>query len=404
MLTPAAAGAKRVLERLERLYEIGGGEGANRLGLSREEQEAHDLAAGWMRESGLATEVDAAGNLLGRLPGARSDFREIWTGSHLDTVPKGGRFDGALGVVAGIEALERLAAQGQPPRTVAVVAFRDEEGCRFGGGFFGSRALCGVLREGELDGRDAAGVSIREALRDLGFGAPPPGGWLRAPEAYVEAHVEQGPVLDAAGIPLGVVTGIAAMARGDVTFDGFAAHAGTTPMDARADALCAAAEFVLAVRDAAAAIDGAVATVGRLVAEPGASNVIPGRVSLTVDARAPDLERLERLIAAIERAALSNSLLQSAPALRRHDPIPMSPEPTAALRAELEERGLPVFELPSGGGHDAGILASAGVPAGMLFVRSAGGASHSPAEHTSEDDVALCVDVLTGALRRLAAD
>jgi allantoate deiminase len=402
MLTPPGASAKRVLERLDRLYEIGAGEGANRPGLSAEEQRAHELVAGWMRAAGLETAVDPAGNLFGRVPGRRADLAEVWTGSHLDTVPAGGRFDGALGVVAGLEAVERVASSGWPERTLAVVAFRDEEGCRFGGGFFGSRALCGQLEEADLEARDAAGVSVREALAEHALDLRPRGGWLEAPAAYVEAHVEQGPVLEAAGVPLGVVTGIAGMARGEATFQGSAAHAGTTPMDARADALCAAAEFVVALRDAAAGIEGAVATVGRLVVEPGASNVIPGRVSLTVDARAPDRHRLERLIGAIERAGKSNSLLQSRLGLRRHEPIPMSPEPTAALRAELDGRGLPVFELPSGGGHDAGILASAGGPAAMLFVRSARGASHSPDEHSSADDVALCVDVLAGALRRLA--
>ncbi|HEX6664927.1 MAG TPA: M20/M25/M40 family metallo-hydrolase, partial [Gaiellaceae bacterium] len=208
----------RVLDRLDELYAIGGGPGANRVGGSDGEQRAHDLAAVWMRQAGLEVEVDPAGNLIGRAGDAR-----IWTGSHLDSVPQGGKFDGALGVVAGIEAVERAGVG-------AVVAFRDEErGC--------------------VGSRDAV---ERGAL----------------PGTFLEVHVEQGPVLARQDAPLGIVTSITAMAHGERVFDGIAGHAGTTPMAGRSDALCAAAEYVLRVRDAAAEIDGAVATVGRIEAEP----------------------------------------------------------------------------------------------------------------------------------------
>ncbi len=347
----------RVLERLDRLYAIGGGPGANRLGGTREEDEAHELVAGWMREAGLEVEVDSAGNLFGRLPGRRPELPEVWTGSHLDSVPNGGRFDGALGVVGGLEALERL---GLRERTLVVVAFRDEEGCT-GPGCRGSRSLC----SGRLD---------------------------PAPAAFVELHVEQGPQLAEVDAPLGVVTGIAATARGEVVFEGREGHAGTTPMLRRDDALVAAAKLVLRLRDAAAAVDGAVATVGRLAVEPGASNVIPARAALSVDIRAPDDARLEQ-VAAVVPAELS-----------RGRAVAMSPGLRAALLEELAERGLPAFELASGAGHDAGVLAAAGVPAAMLFVRSLnGGISHSPDEHSAAEDVELAVDVLAGALDRLAS-
>jgi acetylornithine deacetylase/succinyl-diaminopimelate desuccinylase-like protein len=346
----------RVLERLDRLYAIGGGPGANRLGGTREEDEAHELVAGWMGEAGLEVEVDGAGNLFGRLRGRRPKLPEVWTGSHLDTVPHGGRFDGALGVVAGLEAVELL---GQRERTLVVVAFRDEEGCA-GPGCRGSRSLC----SGRLD---------------------------PVPAAFVELHVEQGLQLAEAGAPLGVVTGIAATARGEVVFEGREGHAGTTPMPGREDALVAAAEFVLRLRDTAAGVDGAVATVGRLAVEPGASNVIPSRVTLSVDIRAPDDERLEQ-VAAIVPAELS-----------RGRAVAMSSGPTTALLEQLAALGLPAVELPSGAGHDAGVLAAAGVPVAMLFVRSLnGGISHSPDEHSADEDVELAVDVLTGALDRLA--
>jgi allantoate deiminase len=349
--------AVRVLERLDALYAIGGGPGANRLGGTREEDEAHELVAGWMREAGLEVDVDSAGNLFGRLLGRRPELPEVWTGSHLDSVPNGGRFDGALGVAAGLEALERL---GQRERTLVVIAFRDEEGCS-GPGCRGSRALCSR----RLD--------------------PLPAGFL-------ELHVEQGPQLAEAGAQLGVVTGIAATARGEVVFEGREGHAGTTPMAQRDDALVAAAEFVLQLREAAAAVDGAVATVGRLSVEPGASNVIPARVVLSVDLRAPEDERLER-VAAVVPAELS-----------RGRAVAMSPELRSAVVDQLQARCLDAVELASGAGHDAGVLAAAGVPTAMLFVRSLnGGISHSPDELTAPEDVELAVEVLTGALDRLAS-
>ena len=338
--------ASRILARLDELYAIGGGPGANRPHPGPGEDAAHELAAGWMRDAGLSVHVDADGNLFGRA----AERADVWVGSHLDTVPQGGRFDGALGVVAAIEVVES-AGRG------CAVAFRGEEvGC------VGSRAVC------------SAGA--REAL----------------PSAFLELHVEQGPVLATADVPLGVVTSIVGYARGELVLEGRAGHAGTTPMAGRDDALVAAAEAVLRIRAAARGIDDAVATVGELTLEPGASNVIPSRVRLSVDARAPDSERLARLVEAI-----------GFDPPERTQPAPMSPELRDVLRAEIESRGLRAVELPSGAGHDAGILAAAGVPSAMLFVRSLnGGVSHSPDELSSDEDVALAVEVLTAALLRVA--
>jgi allantoate deiminase len=342
----------RILERLDELYAIGGGPGANRVANSPEEDAAHELVAGWLQEAGLAVESDAAGNLLGRLPGTRPEAGELWTGSHLDSVPQGGRFDGALGVVAALEAVERV---GRQERTLCVVAFRGEEvGC------LGSRARCD--RVGAL------------------------------PELFVELHVEQGPRLARLGAPLAVVTGIAGYVRDELRCEGRAGHAGTTPMEDREDALVAAAERILALRDAARAIPDAVATVGQVAVEPGAGNVIPAVVRLSVDARAPDRERLDALVAAIGFE----------PVLRV-EPVAMDETAVAAGREALAGLGVPVVELASGAGHDAGILAAAGVRSGMLFVRSLnGGISHSPDELSSDEDVALAVDVLERTLRGLA--
>jgi acetylornithine deacetylase/succinyl-diaminopimelate desuccinylase-like protein len=330
----------RVLERLDELYAIGGGPGANRPHPSPAEDDAHRLAATWLEKAGLEVEADLHGNLFGRAS-ARDD---VWVGSHLDTVPQGGRFDGALGVVAAIEAVERLGRG-------SVVVFRGEEvGC------IGSRAL--VAR-----------------------GDP-------RPTAFLELHVEQGPVLAEADVPLGVVTGIVGYARGELILEGRAGHAGTTPMTGRDDALVAAAAEVLRVRDAALALPGAVATIGQVEVEPGGANVIPSRVRLSLDVRAPEAERLDALIAAVGFEPDY-----------RVEPARFTGSVQEALRAALVSHDLPVLELPSGAGHDAGILASAGVDAGMLFVRSLnGGVSHSPDELSSDEDVALAVAVLTDAL------
>ena len=295
-----------------------------------------------MEEAGLAVEVDDAGNLIGR--SGKDDG--VWVGSHLDSVPNGGKFDGMLGVVGGIDAVAR-AGRG------SVVAFRDEE-------------------------RGCAGSQARVASG-------------RLPRRYVELHIEQGPVLLEADEPLAVVTGITGLARGEIVTSGRAGHAGTVPMAGRADALVAAAELILRVRDTAARIEGAVATVGRLEVEPGAPNVIPQRVVVSIDARAPDRARFGELIAAIGFEPTY-----------RVEPVAMAAVVRDTLRATIEARGLPVLELASGAGHDAGILAAAGVESGMLFVRSQnGGVSHHPDELTTDEDVALAVDVLAETLSRL---
>ena len=314
------------IERLDAIYAIA----QHRAGYSAEEDAAHELAAGWLREAGLEVSRDEAGNLFGR----RGDAR-VWAGSHLDGVPTAGRFDGALGVVAAIEAAERL-----PDVPLAVVAFRAEET-----GPMGSKRLA------EL------------------------------PDAFLEVHIEQGPVLERLGEPLGVVTAIAGQARAAITFEGRADHAGTTPMDLRDDALVRAAEFVLHVRNAPTG--AAVATVGAIEVEPNAVNVVPARVTVSVDARAPTVEELDALVEAIGFTPTM-----------RNEPAAMSDAFAAVL--PLAPR------LVSGAGHDAMVLAGAGVPASMLFVRSLnGGISHHPDELSSEEDIALAIDALVAALGRL---
>ncbi len=341
----------RLQDRLDVVYAIGDGPGANRVGYSPEEDEAHRLVAGWMSEAGLELAVDPDGNLVGRLPGDDPALPEVWSGSHLDSVPRGGRFDGPLGVLAALEAVARI---GGRRRTLGVVAFRDEErGCN------GSRAF---VERGPLPG------------------------------AFVEVHHEQGTRLGIEDAPVGLVAGIAGYVRGVVEVAGRAGHAGTTPMEGRDDALVGAAAEILRIREVALGIDGAVATVGRIEVEPGGVNVIPSRARFTVDARAPDAERLERLLAGL---ALEPTL--------RVAPTPLEGRARDALAAAMRQHGLPLVEVSSGAGHDAGVLARAGVDAAMLFVRAGNdGVSHSPDEVCAEPDVALAVDVLADALAALA--
>ena len=312
----------RIQERLDALYAIA----QHRAGYSPEEDAAHELAAQWMREAGLEVSRDEARNLFGR----RGDAR-VWTGSHLDSVPTAGRFDGALGIVAGIEA----AARTDVP--LAVVAFRAEET-----GPMGSRRL------------------------------------TQTPDAFLEVHIEQGPVLERLGEPLGVVTAIAGQARGTRVFEGRADHAGTTPMGARADALVDAARFILHVRQCAR--EGTVATVGAIEVEPNATNVVPARVTVSVDARSADAELLDALIEDI-----------GFDVEWRADPVPMGD----AFAAVLPDAP----RLVSGAGHDALFVPNAS----MLFVRSLnGGVSHHPDELSSPEDIALAVDAIVAALDRLA--
>jgi allantoate deiminase len=400
--------AARILARLDELFEIGRAAGTNRLGFDAGEEHAHDLVLGWMREAGLEASRDPAANTVGRLAGSEPDLPEVWSGSHLDTPPDGGRFDGALGVLLALDAAEAIAAEGRPRRTIKVIACRLEEGPRFGRGVFGSRAICGQLEDDEGDLVDSDGISLAQAFAELGYGELPHAGWLEPrPACFLEAHIEQGPTLAAAGQPLGVVSSIAGMAGLEFTFMGHRGHAGTVQMPLRSDALGAAARFVVDAHDVARSLPGAVATIGRLTVAPGATNTIPERCELFADLRAPDDARLEALVegavgAAREAARGANCKVTIEPRWR-YEAVEMSDAPRGAFTRAVAGLGLEPFELPSGAGHDAEIFALAGVPSAMLFVRSdAGGVSHAPEEHTGADAVVLAVQAFEAAVRELA--
>lgn len=371
--------------------------------------EARELVAEWMHAAGMATTVDAVGNLMGRYEGLEPDAPALALGSHLDTVPDAGRYDGPLGILAGLATVERLVADGtRLPFAVEVVAFADEEGARFRTAYLGSGAFCGRFDPAWLALMDSEGVSVAEAIR-TGGGDPDaiaacarPAGSL---VGWVEAHIEQGPVLEDEGLPVGVVTAIAAQTRLCLDFMGQAGHAGTTPMALRHDALAAAAETVLAVEVVGRTTEGVVATVGTIAVEPGAGNVIPGRATLSIDVRHADDATRDAAVTAIlaqaEVAAATRGVSLAGEAVQEHGGVAMSPALTEALAAAVAAQGLKVCRLVSGAGHDAVQLAQL-TPVAMLFVRCAGGLSHNPAEAVAEADIAVCLDVLERLVRSLA--
>ncbi|CAH2602506.1 N-carbamoyl-L-amino acid hydrolase [Rhodovastum atsumiense] len=391
-----------LLARIDALAAISQDPGRlTRLYLTPEHRHANDLVAGWMRAAGMAVREDAAGNVVGRYEGRTPGLPALLLGSHLDTVRDAGRFDGMLGVVAAIAVVEALHRQGRRlDFAIEVIGFWEEEGARFQPSLIGSSAVAGTLACDPDAVRDADGVTLAEALR--GFGLDPaalPRAARSQAEglAYVELHIEQGPVLEAAEQPVGIVTAIAGATRSAVTVAGRAGHAGTVPMELRCDAMAAAAEMILAVEAVAAGAHGLVATVGQIAAEPGAINVIPGRVRFTVDLRAgDDALRAERM------AALRRRL--HAIATRRH--VTMTIEtlhdsPAAAcdaglmrgLAAAVRADGIVAPTLASGAGHDAMALAKLW-PMAMLFVRCAGGISHHPAESVTAADAETGARVL----------
>ncbi len=378
--------------------------GVTRTFLSPAMGEANALVAEWMRGAGMSTRVDGAGNLVGRFEGAGD--RVMLTGSHLDTVRNAGRFDGILGVLLPIAAVEVLRAEGwEPEFSLETYGFSDEEGLRFQAGCLGSKAVAGLLTEDDLGLRDRAGVSLREALLDFGNGeylAPRwPAGRVMG---YVEVHIEQGPALEAAGLPVGLVTGINAQNRIAVRLEGRAGHAGTTPMGVRLDAGVGAAEFAVAAERLARETAWLVATIGTMEFRPGAGNVIPGEAVFSLDVRhASDAELgtacaglRERLAEICARRGLGFDwdVVDSLRAVEFDDDL------TARFEAAVGEAGHPVLRLGSGAGHDAMVMATR-CPTSMVFVRCRGGLSHHPEEFVATEDVAVALRVFCSFLRGL---
>jgi allantoate deiminase len=380
-----------------------------RLFLSEAHQGAAHAFIEWCGEAGLQAKIDAAGNVVARYEGKRAGAPALMLGSHIDTVRDAGAYDGNYGALAALAVVETLSARDERlDHAIEIVAFGDEEGVRFRTTLTGSRALAGSYPEDVLDQKDAQGVLMRDALSAFG-GDPERAGSIRRSgvAAFVEAHIEQGPVLEAEGLALGIVSAIAGATRLEVGVDGVAGHAGATPMGLRRDAMTAAAEMVLAIEAYARnELASLVATVGRLEVWPGATNVIPGHVQLAVDIRAPDDAHRNAAVTHIterlEDIALGRGVRVSVAKAHDANAFVCDPKIIAGLARAVEAVGVPPRLLPSGAGHDT-MAMGALCPAGMLFVRCKGGVSHNPLESITVEDCATGLKALTQFTRDFRA-
>jgi allantoate deiminase len=398
----------RCCRELAKLSETAGD--TTRRSLTKPMREVHTALATWMARLGMAVRVDAIGNIrglyAGTVSGEPASAPRVLIGSHLDTVPNAGAFDGVLGVVMGIALVEML-GDAPLPFAVEVIGFSDEEGVRFGTPFLGSHALAGTFDPSQLDLRDSEGRTLRDAIRE--FGLEP----RRIPDAqapssaiaYLEFHIEQGPVLESLNLPLGVVDVIAGQSRAGVTFTGMSGHAGTTPMKLRKDALAGASAWIAEVERDALSTPGLVATIGRLEVQPGAGNVIPGRTTLSLDVRHPvdrmRKEAVARLFKAAETISQQRGLqVEWEPRLDQAS-VSMDLRLAAMLERAIAQAGFPAHRMTSGAGHDAMVMA-ARMPAAMMFLRCEKGLSHHPAENVREDDVAAALDAAFNCVHEMA--
>lgn len=399
----------RLLRRLQALGEVGatGDGGVCRLALTDADREGRDLVSGWMRELGLRVCIDLIGNVVGVWDAEGGDGL-VLTGSHIDTVACGGLYDGNLGVLAGLEAIESLREAGfRPTRSLGVAFFTNEEGARFSPDMLGSLVFADQLSvEDALVTRAIDGPLLGAELERAGYAGCERFS-IDTLKAFVELHIEQGPILEAVQSPIGVVLGVQGIHWLEVEFIGEARHAGTTPMAMRRDAGAAAFALAAGVANLAKRVGGdQLATVGRVVLEPNLVNVVARRATMTVDLRNTDGDLLRCAAAEVADLALSiaeaSGLGLEIRTLVDLDPVVFDPAVVDLVREEAHHLGLSTYDLPSGAGHDAQILARV-CPAGMIFVPSAGGISHNPREHTDARELVQGAEVLTSVLRRLAA-
>jgi len=372
-------------------------------------RQVNERVAAWMHDAGMTVCQDNAGNLVGRYEASSEGAKTLLLGSHLDTVRDAGKYDGPLGVLTALACVQRLHNRQQRlPFAIEVFAFADEEGLRFHSSYLGSKVVAGTFDPATLRLADSEGITLAEAMR--AFGGNPD--VLQAAKrdgsdllGYLEVHIEQGPVLESLKLPVGVVSSIAGQSRINVNFSGKAGHAGTVPMALRRDALCAAAEFVLAVEALGRNLPGLVATVGQITAQPGASNVIPGLVTLSLDVRHQDDAVREQACRQLQEQASNTGAARGISpgwhTLQQHRTVPCSPRLTQLLAQAIEAAKYPVYSLPSGAGHDA-VAMSDLTEIAMLFVRCKGGVSHHPAESVAPEDVAAAIEVLEQFLLLLA--
>lgn len=403
--------ARDLVRRLDELGTVSDEEGRlTRTFLSPAMRRANARVGGWMAEAGLAVREDGYGNLLGRLESSTPGAGTLLLGSHLDTVRDAGRFDGALGVLLPIAAVEELRARGLAlPFHLEVIGFSEEEGVRFSSSYLGSKGYCGRLRASDAKLADPEGVTLRQALAAAGLppASPRPAHHSGELLGYLEVHLEQGPVLEARGLALGVVSAIAGQTRCTLTWRGRAGHAGTTPMPLRRDALAGAAELTLAVEALARAARPLVATVGALAIPSGAANVIPGEVVHSLDVRHPEdgarLAALATLRRRAEAIARRRKLDLAWRVTQENGAVPCSPELSARLARSVRAVQGKSLSLPSGAGHD-GVIVSSLAPVAMLFVRCREGLSHHPRELVAPRDVAAALRATVHFLEGLAQD
>jgi allantoate deiminase len=379
-----------------------------RLFLTPSMHAVHTLLRGWMETAGMTVHVDAAGNLRGLWPGLVPKSPRLLIGSHLDTVPNAGAFDGILGVVLGVAVIEELRGQ-HLPFAIEIIGFSEEEGVRFSKPFLGSLAVTGKLDAATLARTDRNGISVREVIEAYGLDPTqlPAAVLSNDSFAYLEFHIEQGPVLESEDASLGVVDALVGQTRTELIFTGQANHAGTTPMRLRHDAMGAAADCIIAVEDYASSHDGLVATVGKADTSPGAVNVIAGRVTASLDVRHTDDDVRKAAVAAmIERAetsAAKRGVQVTADTQLEQPAVPLDPRLTSMLHKAAARAGFPSRRMTSGAGHDAMILAPL-IPSTMLFLRSPGGLSHHPDEAVLPQDVEAALATAMEFLTQLRDD
>jgi beta-ureidopropionase / N-carbamoyl-L-amino-acid hydrolase len=397
----------RLLSRLMTLAKIGdtGDGGARRLALSDEDKQGRDLLVSWLKQLGLEVHIDKIGNIAGILKGQTNDA-PIMLGSHIDTVASGGKYDGALGVLGGLEVLETLKEAGiTPRRSIALIAFTNEEGARFQPDIMGSCVWTGDMTLAETYAiADLDGKRVGDELKRIGYIGDTEPGFLK-PAAYLELHIEQGPILDAEGGGVGAVTGVQAIWWSEITLEGEPNHAGTTPMKYRRNAGLAASRIAVFADQLTREIPGAVANVGRVIFEPGNVNVVPSKVTMTLDLRNPDDHRLadmEKRLEYFEESLQEELQIKlTRKDLARFPAQPFDTKIIGIVEETAKGLGIPVRRMVSGAGHDAQMMATV-TPTAMIFVPSVKGLSHNPKEHTEPSDLAAGANVLLAAALRLA--
>ncbi|MFZ0954814.1 MAG: allantoate amidohydrolase [Candidatus Sulfotelmatobacter sp.] len=405
---PFQTSAEQVIARCRQLARVSEDPASTRRTfLSSPMREVHREITSWLQASGANVRIDAAGNLRGFYAAAQTGARRLLIGSHLDTVPNAGAYDGVLGVLLGAALLDALDGE-KLSFGIEVVGFSEEEGARFGEPFIGSRALVGRLDEQLLNRQDANAITVRQAIEEFGLHPEkiPEAHVPASALAYLEFHIEQGPVLETLARPLGVVEAIAGQSRLEFIFVGRANHAGTTPMHLRRDSIAAAAEWISAVEHLAQSTPGLVATVGKIEAKPGATNVIAGEALLTLDLRHTANEvrirAVDDLIRKSEEIVQRRGLAVRWNVLMNQQAVAMDSFLVNQIEAAIRQSGCEPHRMPSGGGHDAMILAEK-VPAAMIFLRTPGGISHDPAESVIVEDVEKAIECGMHLLRRLAS-